>query len=306
MFVKHCKLTELLYVNSVEVRVFIGNNFIIIFMMKQQKFFFSFFLAAVLSSGQALGFQNAGCGAGDCRDCHSVNRDEVAQLLKGKVSEVLDVKRSEVPGLWDVEAVDKGRKMPYYLDFSKSYLISGNVIKLKNNENVTLKNFVQMNKVDRSKIPLEDALVLGHADAEHKIIVFDDPECAYCRKLHPEMKKVIEQRPDIAFLIKMFPLAMHPDAKSKAETIICAKLNGKNETAAQLLQDSLNKKTLPEPDCDTDIVDKNIALAKELYIASTPTLVMPDGRVLPGFRKADQIIASIKNKEEEKKEEKKN
>ncbi|MCI5131789.1 MAG: hypothetical protein D3904_09740 [Candidatus Electrothrix sp. EH2] len=216
-------------------------------MMKQQKFFFSFFLAAVLSSGQAIAFQNAGCGAGDCRDCHAVNRDEVAQLLKGKVSKVLNVKRSEVPGLWDVEAVYKGQKLPFYIDFSKSYLISGNVIKLKNNENITQNHFVRMNKIDRSKIPLNDTLVLGHADAEHKIIVFDDPECTYCRKLHPEMKKVIEQRPDIAFLIKMFPLAMHPHAKSKARTIVCTKLNGKNEKALQFLDDSLNKKTLRHP-----------------------------------------------------------
>ena len=249
-----------------------------------------------------MAFQNAGCGAGDCRDCHAVNRDEVARLLKDKVTEVLDVKRSEVPGLWDVEAVYNGQKLPFYLDFSKSYLISGNVIRLKNNENVTQENFVRMNKVDRAKIPLEDALVLGDSAAENKIIVFDDPECAYCSKLHPEMKKVVEQRPDIAFLIKMFPLAMHPNAKSKAQTIVCTRLKGEDDKSLELLEESLTKKkSLPAPDCDTDVVEKNIALAKEFYIASTPTLIMPDGRVLPGFKKADQIISSLKEKEEEKK-----
>lgn len=173
--------------------------------MKRNKLFLSFFLVTLLSGSQAMGFQEAGCGAGDCRDCHSVNRDEVARLLKGKVSEVLDVKRSEVPGLWDVEAVYNGQKLPFYLDFSKSYLISGNVIRLKNNENVTQENFVKMNKVDRSEIPLDDVLILGDAAAKNKIIVFDDPECTYCGRLHHEMKKVIAQRPDIAFLLKCFP-----------------------------------------------------------------------------------------------------
>ncbi|MCI5161940.1 MAG: DsbC family protein, partial [Candidatus Electrothrix sp. AX5] len=231
--------------------------------MKHYKIFLSFFFVTLLPGTQAMAFQNAGCGAGDCRDCHSVNRDEVARLLKGKVTEVLDVKRSEVPGLWDVEAVYKGQKLPFYLDFSKSYLISGNVIRLKNNENVTQQNFVKMNKVDRSKIPLDDALVLGDAAAENKIIVFDDPECTYCGKLHLEMKKVVEQHPDIAFFIKMFPLAMHPNAKSKAQTIVCASLKGENKKAVELLEDSLAKKSLPAPDCDSDVVDKNIALAKE-------------------------------------------
>lgn len=256
--------------------------------------FISFFIVTLISSTQAMAFQDAGCGAGDCRDCHSVNRDEVAQLLKGKVTKVLGVKRSEVPGLWDVEAVYNGQKIPFYIDFSKSYLISGNVIKLKNNENVTQKNFVKMNKIDRSEIPLEDALVIGDSAAKYKIIVFDDPECTYCSKLHSEMKKVIEQRPDIAFFIKMFPLAMHPHAKSKAQTIVCSKLQGEHKKALDFLEDSLAKKSLPAPTCKTDVVDKNIALAKKFYITSTPTLIMPDGRVLPGFKNADKIISSIK------------
>ncbi|MCI5142149.1 MAG: DsbC family protein [Candidatus Electrothrix sp. ATG1] len=275
--------------------------------MKHNKSILSFIFVNLLIGSQAMGFQEAGCGAGDCRDCHSVNRDEVARLLKGKVSEVLDVKRSEVPGLWDVEAVSNGQKIPFYIDFSKSYLISGNVIRLNNGGNLTIENFVKMNKVDRSKISLKDALVLGNAAAEKKIIVFDDPECTYCGKLHAEMKKVIEQQPDIAFYIKMFPLAMHPTAKPKAQTIVCAKLNGENQKAVKLLEESLTGKSLPAPDCDTDIVDKNIALAKEFYIASTPTLIMPDGRVLPGFKEADQIIASleeVKKKAEKEKAEK--
>jgi thiol:disulfide interchange protein DsbC len=260
----------------------------------RHKTFLSFFLVTLLSGAPAMAFQEGGCGAGDCRDCHSVSRDEVAQLLKDKVTEVLDVTRSEVPGLWDVEAVYNGQKIPFYIDFSKSYLISGNIIKLKDNENVTQKNFVKMNQVNRSEIPLEDALIIGNPGAESKIIVFDDPECAYCSKLHHEMKKVVEQRPEIAFLVKMFPLAMHPTAQPKAQTIVCSKLKGDNEKALELLEDSLAKKTLPAPDCDTDIVDKNIALAKKLYITSTPTLIMPDGRVLPGFKKAEQIISSLK------------
>jgi thiol:disulfide interchange protein DsbC len=272
--------------------------------MKHYKIFLSFFIISLLSGTEAMSFQEAGCGAGDCRDCHSVNRDEVTKLLKGKVTEVLNVKRSEVPGLWDVEAVYNGQKLPFYLDFSKSYLISGNVIRLKSNENVTQESFVKMNKVDRSKIPLDDALVLGDSAAENKIIVFDDPECTYCSKLHLEMKKVVEQRSDIAFFIKMFPLAMHPNAKPKAQTIVCASLKGENKKAVKLLEDSLAKKPLPAPDCDSDVVDKNIALAKEIYIASTPTLIMPDGRVLPGFKKADQIISSLKEKEKGKEEKK--
>ncbi len=262
--------------------------------MPQCKLIVSFFIVALFSVAPASAFQEAGCGAGDCRDCHAVNKEEVAKLLKGKVTKVIGVKRSEVPGLWDVEAVYKGRNMPFYLDFSKSYLISGKVIKLKNNENVTRKNFISMNKIDYSKIPLDDAVIIGNPTAADKIIVFDDPECKFCRKLHPEMSKVVKEHPDIAFFIKMFPLSIHPTARPKAETIICATLQGKNGKAASLLEDSLAGKSLPEATCDSDWVDQNIALAKKFYIASTPTLIMPDGRVFPGFKNAEKIVQSLK------------
>lgn len=252
------------------------------------------FIFIFLISSSALAFQQAGCGAGDCQDCHALSKKEAATLLQGKVSEVVGVKRSQVPGLWDVEAVHKGRKVPLYIDFSKQYLISGNIVRLTSGENLTRQSFSKMNRVEISRIPLGDAIIIGNPAAPRKIIVFDDPECTYCRKLHPEMVEVVANHDDIAFFIKMFPLAMHPAAYDKARTIICAKDEGSNDRALAFLADSLAGKALPAPDCQSGLVDKNIALAKELYITSTPTLIMPDGRVLPGYKKADKIVAALK------------
>jgi thiol:disulfide interchange protein DsbC len=250
------------------------------------------FLAA--SSASASPHEAAGCGAGDCRDCHSVSKKEVSDLLKGKVSEVLDVRRSEVPGLWDVDAVYEGQKVPLYIDFSKKYLISGSVIKLENNEDLSERKFVSMNKIDVSKISLDDAVVIGKADAAGKIIVFDDPECKFCAKLHPEMEKVVAQHPELAFFVKLFPLPLHPGSLPKAKAIVCAKTKGDNSRAAVLLSDALKGKPVPAADCETDQIDKNIALAKELHIATTPTLITPDGRVLPGYKTAEDIVSAIK------------
>ena len=234
-----------------------------------------------------------GCGAGDCRDCHTLSRQEAATLLKGKVTEIIGVKESRVPGLWDIEAIHNGRKIPLYIDFSKQYLFNGNIIRLTNGKSLTHQRLMNMNKVDTSRIPLNDAVVIGNPAASHKIIVFDDPECSYCIKLHPEMEQVVSQRADIAFFVKMYPLAMHPKAYDKARAIICAKIQGSNNQARTLLSDSLNGKLVPAPTCESDQVDKNIALANELYISSTPTLIMPDGQVLPGYKVAAKIITTL-------------
>jgi len=101
--------------------------------------------------------------------------------------------------------------------------------------------------------------------------------------LHPEMEQVVSKRKDIAFYIKMFPLAVHPNSYERAKTIICTK-------SAKLLADSLAGKPIPPPVCETDQVDKNIQLAETLHINSTPTLIFPDGRVYPGYKPADAIL----------------
>ncbi len=248
----------------------------------------SIFITAMLVA-QAGAFQKDGCGTGECVNCHSLSKPEAEEALKGVVEKVLSVRMSEVPGLWEVDVFISGKKLPFFLDFSLQYVINGMVMKLDTKENLTRKKFLSLNTVDRSKIPLDDALVIGDAEAANKIIVFDDPECSFCKKLHPEMKKVVSENKDIAFFIKMFPLKSHEHAYDKAKAIVCDK-------SLALLEDSLNGKALPKPSCETDAIDRNIALAGELFISSTPTLIFPDGLVVPGYKDADYIVQITREK----------
>lgn len=227
-----------------------------------------------------------GCGAGTCNECHSITKAEATQLLGSMVDRVNSVEFSEVPGMWVAE-VEKGEnKLPVYIDFSKQYLVSGNVIRLNDRENLTKQRSAQMNKVDVSTIPQEDALLLGKASAKTKVIVFTDPECPYCKKLHEELKEVVRRDPNIAFLIKLFPLKMHPNAYEVSKSIICNK-------SMELLEISFAGKPVPPASCDTPVVDQTLALVVELGIRSTPTLVLPDGLVVPGYKNAEALLALI-------------
>ena len=167
-----------------------------------------------------------------------------------------------------------------FVDFSKQYVFSGNIVKLATEEDVTLNRAAELNPVDISTIPLDDALVIGHSKAKHRVIVFDDPQCKYCKKLHPEMKKLTAKRDDVAFYIKLFPL----NAKSWeiAKTIVCAK-------STELLEASLQGNVIPPADCETDQLQKNTDLGRSIGVRSTPTLVFPDGRVLSGYKSAEKI-----------------
>ncbi len=104
------------------------------------------------------------------------------------------------------------------------------------------------------------------------------------------MKKVIKERKDIAFYIKLAPLVkIHPQSYEKSKAIVC-------ENSLKLLEDAYEKKPLPAAKCSGSSIDKNLKLVKNLGINNLPAMVMPDGRVITGFRDAASIIELIDNK----------
>jgi len=99
---------------------------------------------------------------------------------------------------------------------------------------------------------------------------------------------VIAERKDIAFYIKLYPLPMHKEAYAKAKAIVC-------EKSLALLEKAFEQKPLPKPKCETSAIDENIKLAAKLGISGTPALILPDGRLIPGYKDAKSIISLIGN-----------
>ncbi len=249
----------------------------------------AYLLFLLLLPMSAFSYPQAAGDKRQCADCHKMTVQEASALLQGGVDRVIKVDNSEVPGFWAVEVAKGDQKFPLYIDFSKKYVFTGNIIRLNDKQNITSQRMADLNRIDVSKIPLEDALLLGDSKARMKVIVFTDPECPYCKSLHAELKEVVRRDPNIAFLIKMFPLQMHPNAYGIAKSIVCNK-------SLTLLEESFADKQVPPPLCETPVIDQNIALAKELGIRSTPTLVLPDGRILPGSKKADDLLKLLDSK----------
>jgi len=53
--------------------------------------------ALALSANQSHAITGEGCAEGACSDCHSLNKQEASELLKGMVQRVDSVEFSEVP-----------------------------------------------------------------------------------------------------------------------------------------------------------------------------------------------------------------
>lgn len=224
----------------------------------------------------------------ECIKCHQITNEEATNLLREIIPDVriLEIRNAAIKGLWEISVERGGQKGIVYIDFSKNLLISGSILNIKTKTNLTQERLLEINKVDISKIPLDDALVMGENDAKLRVIVFTDPDCPFCSKLHYEMKKVVEKRKDIAFYIKMFPLPMHKGAYEKAKAIVC-------EKSLALLDDVFAKKELPKATCETKVLDENLKLGESIGISGTPAIIMPNGTLVPGYKEADALIALI-------------
>ncbi len=114
----------------------------------------------------------------DCGKCHTLKKEEAAAILKelNPNAKVLAVRTAPFKAMWEIDIESDGKKLPVYLDLSKSFLFTGSLLDLKAKKNVTQEKISDLNRVDPAKVPLKDALVLGNAKAKNRVIVFDDPD----------------------------------------------------------------------------------------------------------------------------------
>lgn len=224
----------------------------------------------------------------ECAKCHSLSREEAAGLLGGKVDNVVGVVPGPIPGLWEVDVEKGGSVYPAYVDYSKKLLFNGQVIRLSDMENLTGRRYVDLNRVDASTIPLADAIVMGKPSAKRKVVVLSDPDCPHCARLHGEIKKAVAKDPDTAFFVRLYPRGNNPATFRKAHAVMCA-----GSEAA--LDDVYAGKDAPAPpaSCGDEAVKETIRLAERLRVRGTPTMVLPDGRVVSGAMSADALLSLV-------------
>lgn len=223
-----------------------------------------------------------GCG-GDCSKCHTLTLNEAKKLIKPSGGTVKIVRPSKVRGLYEVTFERNGQQVIGYLDYGKRHIISGPVIDLKTmqpiSEAAAKPKLKAVSKVDPRKIPLANSIVMGNPMGRRRLIVFTDPDCPYCSKLHQELKKLVAKDNSVAVYIKMFPLVkLHPQAYDKSRAVMAA-------NSVQMLDQTFAGRLFPNPRGKDGkaAVDETLKLAESLGINSTPTMVLPDGSVVTGY-----------------------
>ncbi|CUB08105.1 DsbC family protein [Tepidiphilus thermophilus] len=205
---------------------------------------------------------------------------DVEKRLKEQypATKITAVRETPVQGVYEVAM---GRNVAY-TDASGRYMIFGHLYDMKEQKDLTAQRLDEINKIDVSALPLSDAIKTVKGDGSRKLYVFSDPDCPFCQRLERETMPKLDNVTIYTFL---YPLEeLHPDAKRKAEAIWCAK------DRAKAWDDFMKSGKLPDQEtrCDNP-VERNIQLGRSLGINGTPTIIMGDGSMVPGFVPASEL-----------------
>ncbi len=147
----------------------------------------------------------------------------------------------------------------------------------------------------------KENLIYGDVDAEHKVAIFSDPLCPFCRTFVPSAIKYMKKQPNkFALYYYHFPLpTIHPAAIALSKAAIAAELKGRKNTVLDMYTINLNpkerdvkkilaafNKTMHTDIKPSDLKSKEVIehfksdlkITEDLMVQGTPTIFF-DGKI---------------------------
>ncbi len=183
---------------------------------------------------------------------------------------IKSVSSTNLPGVYEVVM---GKNVAY-VEESGRYFLFGHMFDMQTQTDLTEGKIMaeQVAKVDFKKLPLKDAIKIVRGDGSRRVAIFSDPDCPYCKQLENNIANLT----NVTIYLYLFPIdQLHPQAKAKSVGVWCAADQVKAWDGLML------RNEVPTGQCENP-VDRNIALAEAMGINGTPTVILPDGSIIPG------------------------
>lgn len=192
------------------------------------------------------------------------------------------VQPSPVPGLFQVIAGDQ----VVYTDASGDHMIVGRMMNTQTRQDMSAQALNAFYTIDFKSLPFGEAIRIVKGDGEHKIALFADPDCPFCRQLEQSMQSVT----NVTVYLFLLPLEqLHPHAMADATAIWCSP-----DRASAWTHWMLNRTPIPPGgSCANSPIANISALADSLHVHATPTLFLENGRRIDGAVPPSQLQAMI-------------
>ncbi len=194
--------------------------------------------------------------------------------------EVNEVRPTPFPELYEVRL---GTEL-LYTNEALDFVLQGALVDVSTLTDLTAQRVEELNRVDFAQLPLDDAVKQVKGDGSRQLVVFEDPNCVYCKRLH----ETFAELDDLTVYSLMFPI-LAPDSRTIAEHVWCA------DDAAQAWSDWMLKEERPaEVSCDNPI-DDLLQVGLDLGVQGTPAIFFEDGSRVNGWLPADKLEAKLQS-----------
>ena len=191
------------------------------------------------------------------------------------------IKASEAKGLFEVAA---GVNILYVSEDGK-YLLQGHLIDMEARKDLTEGKLADTRKLAIEKLGVDQMIIFKPEKSLHKVSVFTDIDCGYCRKLHSEMDQYMAEGITIQYLF--FPRAgKGSDSYNKAVSVWCSDDRNTALTVAK-------KGETPEVKTCDNPVDTHMQLGAEFEVRGTPMIVTEKGNIFPGYVPASKLAQAL-------------
>ena len=132
----------------------------------------------------------------------------------------------------------------------------------------------------------ERVIYRGAAEPKATIVVFTDPSCPYCVRLHDTIPELNEQ--GIAVHYMAFPRAgMNSAVATTLQQVWCS--DNRSEAMNRAKE---GQAISGAASCDNPVAGQ-YDLGRALGVQGTPAIILPDGQLVPGFVPPERLIAML-------------
>jgi len=207
-------------------------------------------------------------------------REILAKIIPNEKPDTIT--KSPLSGLYEVVY---GPEIMYVTGDGR-FLMQGDLVDLESKKNLTEeKRSAGRRKLIASIDPSTMITFAPKKEIKHVITVFTDLDCPYCRKMHQEIADYTQRGIEIRYLA--FPRSgLNTPSYFKAVSVWCSRDRKQALTIAKA-GGKIDDKTCDNP------VRSHMMMGSQVGVTGTPTLVLEDGSVMPGYVPAQQLSALL-------------
>lgn len=221
-------------------------------------------------------------GVAQASDVPQAVYDQLNKVMPGY--DPSTVTRSPIDGMY--EFVAQGHVL--YISSDGRYVVSGDVIEIDTRTNLTKQKQGKLTLAAIDKVGDENMVVFGDGKNSRTLTIFTDVDCPYCAMMHKEVPKLNEAGIRVRYLL--YPRAgLTSPTYAKSVSVWCA------DDRKKAIGIAKNGGKVDSRTCDNPVAD-HMKLGEMVGVTGTPTLILDDGRILPGYVPADKLIAIINQK----------